>query len=394
MTPRLQKIGIVTGEYPPMQGGVGDFSRELAAALAAQGHEVHVITRTAAQAESQPFQVHPAIDHWGWECLAQVIDLARYLGLDALDIQYQAAAYDLRPAIHFLTWRIRPGLAWLRPRGLSHLALAVTFHDLKVPYLFPKAGRLRDWVVTNLARRADVAIVTNRADELELNRRQVEPVVRIPIGSNIGPSLPVDYDRDAWRERLGLRPDDFLLGYFGFLNEKKGGETLVRALARLEDKVHLLFIGGLIGSSDPTNRAYLERVERLIVQFGLQERVHRTGYVPAQEVSAAFAAVDLCVLPYSEGVSFHHGTLMAALAHGCPIVSTTPRVGLPELRPGYNISLIQPENPVALAEAITSLIAAPAALARLAQGAVELSARFTWDHIAARTAELFESLRG
>ncbi len=393
MMGRSQKIGIVTGEYPPMQGGVGDFSRELAAALAARGHEVHIITRTAAQAQSEPFPVHPAVDHWGWECLAQIVDLTRYLKLDVLDIQYQAAAYDLRPAIHFLTWRLRPGLSWFAPRGLSDLVLAVTFHDLKVPYLFPKAGRLRDWVVTNLARRADVAIVTNRADELELKRRQVEPVARIPIGSNITPFFADGYDRDVWRERLGLCPNDFLLGYFGFLNEKKGGETLVRALARLDERVHLLFIGGMIGSSDPTNRAYLERVERLIAQFGLQERVHRTGYVPAQEVSAAFAAVDLCVLPYSEGVSFHHGTLMAALAHGRPVVTTTPRVSLPELRPGHNISLVQPENPVALAEAIASLVAAPETLARLAEGAVELSARFSWDHIAARTAQLFESPR-
>jgi len=38
------KIGLVTAEYAPMQGGVGDFTREVGHALAALGHEVHVIT--------------------------------------------------------------------------------------------------------------------------------------------------------------------------------------------------------------------------------------------------------------------------------------------------------------------------------------------------------------
>ena len=38
------KIGLITGEYPPQQGGVGDFTRELARALMAAGHEAQVIT--------------------------------------------------------------------------------------------------------------------------------------------------------------------------------------------------------------------------------------------------------------------------------------------------------------------------------------------------------------
>ncbi|MBU0702261.1 MAG: glycogen/starch synthase [Chloroflexi bacterium] len=37
------RIGLISGEYPPDQGGVGDFTRELARALADIGHEIHVI---------------------------------------------------------------------------------------------------------------------------------------------------------------------------------------------------------------------------------------------------------------------------------------------------------------------------------------------------------------
>jgi glycosyltransferase involved in cell wall biosynthesis len=229
-------------------------------------------------------------------------------------------------------------------------------------------------------------------------------VARIPIGSNIAPALPGDYDRDAWRARLGLTPGDFILGFFGFFNARKGVETLIQALASLQQaespnpqspipNPHLLFIGGTVGSSDATNRAYAERMTALIADLGLVDNVHYTGFVPGEEVSAAFAATDLCVLPYADGISFHHGTLMAALAHGRPIVSTLPRVELPELVHGGNVWLVPPQDPGALATAIARLAADPVGRRNLARGAAELAEEFTWERIAARTVELFEIVR-
>ena len=377
------RIGMLTGEYPPMQGGVGDFTRELGRALADQGHTVHVLTRVGCGPGEAGVTVHPVANDWGWRAARRAVALARRLDLDVLNLQYQAAAYDLHPAVHFLPWQAR------------ELPIVVTFHDLKTPYLFPKAGPLRSWVVTHLARRAAAAIVTNRADELELTARRVGRVERIPIGSNIAPALPPGYDRTAWRVRLGIPPDAFLVGFFGFFNARKGVETLIRALRILSPSkgaVHLLFIGGTVGSSDATNRAYADRMRALIAELGLDARVHYTGYVTPQEVSAAFAALDLCVLPYADGVSFHHGTLMAALAHGQPIISTTPQVALPELAHGENVWLVPPEDPDVLAAAIAALAADPARRQRLARGAAELAQAFTWERIAARTAALFESV--
>jgi glycosyltransferase involved in cell wall biosynthesis len=286
----------------------------------------------------------------------------------------------MHPAINFL------------PRRAGRQRIVVTFHDLKVPYLFPKAGPLRDRAVTMLALHADAAIVTNRADELALNPRQVGRIARIPIGSNIALCLPDNYDRQAWRSQLKLTASDILLGFFGFFNQRKGVETLVRALAVLPRKHHLLFIGGTVGSSDATNQAYAEHISALVTQLGLENRVHYTGYVPASEVSAAFAASDLCVLPFADGISFHHGTLMAALAHKRPIVSTSPPVNLTELVHGENVWLVPPRDYAALAAAITTLASNPERRQHLAQGAAKLAAQFNWSHIAARTVELFESL--
>jgi glycosyltransferase involved in cell wall biosynthesis len=401
------RIGLVTGEFPPMQGGVGAYTHELATALGKLDHQVHVITRagcastidqmrptngvesaTRGQEPTARISVHPIVPHWNWRSMRRVMQLARRLDLEVLNIQYQAAAYDLHPAVN-----LYPSLSGLSsPRRKRQPPITVTFHDLLVPYLFPKAGPLRDWIVTFFARRADAVIVTNRSDELTLSARGVAPLARIPIGSNIAPVLPDAYDRKAWRDELGVTPEIFLLGFFGFFNVRKGVETLLRALAELPANYHLLFIGGTVGSSDPTNRAYADRILGLMEALGLGDRVHFTGYVSETEVSAAFAALDLCVLPYADGISFHHGTLMAALAHGQPTLSTQPSIQLPELVHGENVWLVPPQDPAALVAAVNTLAADPALRAGLADGAAELSTQFGWERIATRTADLLEGV--
>jgi len=384
------RIGLITGEYPPDQGGVGDFTRELGRALAALGHDIHVITTQAPVSNSQSpeMQVHRVVGDWGWRCWRDIIHLDDELGFDVLNIQYQAAAYQMHPAINLFPWRSRR-------RGKP--PVVVTFHDLQVPYLFPKAGPLRQWVVYTLARQADGVIVTNREDEVRISnlKSQLSNLARIPIGSNIAPQLPPGYDRDAWRSWWGIAPDDLLLGYFGFLNESKGGEELVQTLALLVERgmpAHLLMIGGRVGSSDPTNLAYAERVDRLVVEQGLAERVHRSGFVPSEEVSGSLAAVDVCVLPYRGGVAFWRGSLHACMAHGRAIVTTRPAMPLPEVQNGGNMLLAQPRDPDGLAEAVARLATDPPLRMHLEAGAAALAAEFTWEQIARRTAAFFEEI--
>jgi glycosyltransferase involved in cell wall biosynthesis len=291
----------------------------------------------------------------------------------------------MHPAIHFV------------PRHKNRPPVVVTFHDLKAPYLFPKAGRLRWKVVQMLALRADGIIVTNVEDEFKISslRSPISNLARIPIGSNIAPRLPGAYDRDAWRARWRIGPDDLLLGYFGFLNERKGGEDLVEVLATLVARglsAHLLFIGGRVGTSDPTNVAYAKQVDRLIAEQGLSKRVHYTEFVPPEEVSASLEAVDVCVLPYRDGVSLRHGSMHACLAHGRPIITTQPAVATPEFRDGENMLLAPPEDIAALADSVARLASDTGLRERLERGAAALSTEFTWDRIAARTAKFFAGL--
>jgi glycosyltransferase involved in cell wall biosynthesis len=403
------KIGLVTGEYAPMQGGVGDFTREVAKAFVALGHQVFVVTGKSQAAGRTPedhgVQVERVIDGWGWGCWRALSNQARRLGLDVVNVQFQTAAYNMHPAINLLPFACRyPFMGWPCP-----LPIVVTFHDLRVPYLFPKAGPLRRQAILALARHADAVIVTNQEDETDLKsqisntctarRRKClkSQIFRVPIGSNIAPCLPEGYRRDEWRARYGVKPDEVLIGYFGFLHPLKGGEALIRALAELANDgraVKLLHIGGRTGSSDAdTNAAYAARVESLARELGVAGRIIATGFVTPEQVSANFYAADVFAMPYVEGASLRHGTFHAALAHGRAIVTTTPPIPLEELRDGENVLLIPPDDSHALAEGIRRVMEDAALRARLERGAAELSQMFTWDRIAAQTVEIYRWAR-
>ena len=402
------RIGLVTGEFPPMQGGVGAFTQELAKALASLGHELWIVTDRRARpdsAEKTPNRLRTPLDigyahliarghAWGWPDMALIADAALHYQWDIVNIQYQAAAYNMRlPAINALPWRLR---------GLCRSV--VTFHDLRSPYLFPKAGRLRHWVVMALARSADGVIVTNSADAAVLRadagfarRRAAQPerLAQIPIGSNITRHASTPAAIAACRAALRLRADQVLLGYFGFLNPSKGAEDLIAALADLGPRFHLVFIGGHTGASDPqTNQSYLDSIRALIAARALTARVHWTGFLNDADVSHHLDACDLMVMPYRDGVSLRRGTLMAVLAHGRPLITTFPGGPAPELAHGENVWLTPAADAPALTAAIQHLAAAPDTAARLGTAAGRLAQQFDWLPIAHQTSRLFQTILG
>ncbi len=382
-------ILLITGEYPPMSGGVGAYTQELGKALAQRGWRVSVLTSrhaaqpTAAseQGEAGPahsdgsITVYPHIAKWGWRVWRQAAQLGKQIGADWLHVQYQTAAFGMHPAINFATdiWR-RQGrrVAW-------------TYHDLLVPYLFPKAGAaLRRWVTERPARACDLTIVTNEGDRLALEGK-ARTLARIPIGSNIHALNFSPAQRQAQRAQHGFDDTCLVVGYFGFLNRAKGGLILIEALAQLAARlpdVKLLMIGERVGASDPTNYPYLQQVEAAIRHCGLEDRVVWTGRQPDAVVSAELDACDVLLMPYLDGASLRRGTLMAGLAQGCAIVTTLPQSPLPELVDGHHLLYVPPGDATAAAAAVIRLARDPELAARLRANARAASAAFTWEGIA------------
>ncbi|MCA1723559.1 MAG: glycosyltransferase, partial [Thermomicrobia bacterium] len=252
---------------------------------------------------------------WGWSNVDAVHKVMRSFRPDIVHLQYQTGMYGMHPATNFLPDR----LAWHLP--LLHILpidldgnfrFVTTFHDLRHPYLFPKAGPLRPWVTRHLACASNVAIGTNGTDVALLRKWRANGVL-IRIGSNI-PAASIR-DARAIHARYGIPVAAPLLTTFGLLNQSKGIETVIDALAALRREgmdAHLLLIGAGAGMNDPTNHATEADVDRQCAAGGLTAFVHRTGPLPAAEVAAALAASDVCVLPYRDGASPRRSMM------GCP----------------------------------------------------------------------------
>jgi glycosyltransferase involved in cell wall biosynthesis len=366
----------------------------LARGLIAAGHAAQVITTAvggqpsaASQSQDADVAVQRAVTSWGMRCWGEIADVVKRQQLDVLNIQYEPAAYAMHVGVNFL-----PG-AWAR-RSLK-VPIVTTFHDLLVPYLFPQAGPLRWKVVEYLARHSAAAIVTNAEDRARLANLQppISSLHVIPIGSNIDPSSAGEFDRAAERARWGIRLDEQVLGYFGFLSLSKGGSDLMQALKILSDRglpIKLLLIGGLIGSSDPTNAEYAAQVERLIDALGVQDRVITTGYLEPPEVSRALLICDVLVLPYADGASPRRGSLLAAIAHGRAIVTTEPRYPIGGMTNEEAVMYVPPGDPQALADAVQRVLIDEAWRARLQANISAAAELYTWDRIAAQTLEVFE----
>lgn len=382
------RIGIVTGEYPPMQGGVGAYSRIIANKFADAEHDVYVFSDKSA------YEVDPRISltktaKWGIGTLKSLRRWSLENALDVVVLQFETAAFGMSPWIHFL------------PEALREIPLVTCFHDLLVPYLFPKAGAIRDWIVMRLARASTGVIVTNHEDFRRL--RHLPVIELIPIGSNITSNLPDDYDRKMWRSRAGAADEDFLLAHFGFLNRTKGVDILLEDMASLLEAqvcpVRLLMIGGRIGASDPANIAYADEIDSRIEHMGIGPYIHWTGFVNDDEVSAYLHAADAIVLPFRDGASYRRGSLMAAIHHGCSIITTAPKVDVPTFVDGENMLLVYQEiidadvpPYVHVTPQILRLYRNPALRKRLAQGARDLSKSFDWDYITAAYLALFERI--
>lgn len=413
----IRRVLLLSAEYPPARGGVGDYTRELAAALHRAGVEGRVLTsaRAGTPDDNPPgVLVYASLAGWGWRALGRVADLLLSIRPDVVHVQYQTAAYGMHPAINLLPY-------FLRARGVA-VPLVTTFHDLRIPYLFPKAGALRHLPALALARGSHrfVLVTPEHWFETPLRwLRRVEPRVGerahvIPIGSNIAPSPPPGYDRAAWRARWGLAAGEVALAYFGFVNRSKGVDDLLHALARVRNEglpARLVMVGGE-GTSNAADTAWQSEIEQLAESLGLRQAILRTGYADPASVAAHLLAADLCALPFRDGATLQRGTLLAALAHGLPVISTlaaAPASGnegtalpLPggwsrwakALAHGENIWLVPSSAPDLLAGAIRQLAGDATMRARLSRGASALARELSWDAIAREHLALYTSLAG
>lgn len=346
---------IVTGEYPPAHGGVSDYSHAVAGGLAAAGDAVHVWcpASTGASAPQAGVQVHPIAGSWSAADLHRLDrEMDAVAGGRRLLLQWVPHAFGKRS----LNLRF---CRWMRRRAKSGDVLDIMVHE---PGLAFREGTMRQdmaagvhrLMLTTLlsgARRAWVAIPA-WADVLRpwaLGRSDLT-FGWLPVPS----TLPV---APATRQPANLRAarletGDVLIGHFGTYQPaiRRSLCELLPSLLRASPEVRVELLG----------RGGDRVVDQLRATLGSHAaRVTATGELNATELSLRLQACDLLVQPYPDGVSTRRTTLMAALAHGVPVVTTLGRLSEPFWRNSDAIVAVQAGDADALARAAQELVRRP-----------------------------------
>lgn len=306
---------LLTGEYPPQLGGVGDYTAALAAALARRGGAVHVWTPGTPETDGGGVTVHALPDRFGPRARDVLAHALASAGGRAI-LQYVPNAIGTRGAnLAFCRWYGR-----LRERGLD---ARVMFHE---PYFyFTLARPLRNALAVaqramaaSLLRAAPVAYLATETWERYLRPYAPRGVMWQPLP--IPATLPMDADAAAAGRQRSVAGAAPLVGHFGTYGDDVAS-VLTPAIAAILDAstAHVLLVGR---NSDRFADAFAR------VRPDARGRVHASGALPAGDIAAALKACDLLVQPYPDGVTTRRTSVMAGLA--AAVATLTTRGGLTE----------------------------------------------------------------
>ncbi|HEY9650217.1 MAG TPA: glycosyltransferase family 1 protein [Coleofasciculaceae cyanobacterium] len=195
------------------------------------------------------------------------------------------------------------------------------------------------------------------------------------------------------RQQLGLNPDEKIAFYVGRFDERKGIETLVRAIGRseLRGKANLkLIIGGgsRPGQSDGIER---ERIEGIVHELGMSDFTVFPGRIGDDILPLYYAAADVSVVPsHYEPFGL---VAIEAMASGTPVVASDVGGLQFTVLPEETGLLAPPQDDVAFATAIDRILSNADWRNQLGAAARKrVEDKFSWDGVAHQLSDLYTKL--
>lgn len=181
----------------------------------------------------------------------------------------------------------------------------------------------------------------------------------------------------------------FELLFFGYIRAYKGLDLLLKSLKIVTEQNPNVLLH-VVGKPHESFEKYNQLIDALQLQPFVRLNL---DYVPIEEVQAYFSRVDAVVLPYKR-IS-QSGVIFLAYAFAKPVIATNIG-GIPEVvENGKSGLLIPPNDSQALAEAILKLANHPEIAREMGAYAQELSrTKYSWEAIARRTWDLYDSMSG
>ncbi|MGI9612592.1 MAG: glycosyltransferase family 4 protein [Acidimicrobiales bacterium] len=263
----------------------------------------------------------------------------------------------------------------------SRAPLVATVHDLEFlanPQLNSARGRAffpRVWEATK--DRAAMIVCPSQvvADECAVNGVDTSRLRVVPWG--VRPPICPSEAAGRVAAELGL-PDSFVL-WVGTVEPRKNLPRLVEAMGLLGDDLALAVVGPDGWDVDG---------EDLLAPLGA--RVHRLGRVDEYELSALYRSATVFALPsLAEGFGL---PVLEAMAHGTPVV--TSRGTATEEVAGDAGVLVDPTDPASIAAGIEAAASGDTTTLQRIERGVTRAGQLTWEHTAARYAEIFEAVAG
>jgi glycosyltransferase involved in cell wall biosynthesis len=292
-----------------------------------------------------------------------------------------------RPFTFWLPWQVdlfhslvqRPPVFHFRHEVVTvHDAFPITGHDYSTPDFQRRfSGFLRE-SVERAAR-----VITNS----EYTARQIEHYcgvererIRVVL---CGVDEPVETmppeERRRERERLVGAGNEMLLAV-GTLETRKNLVNSLRALELLPERYRLVLAGG--------NGYGAEAIHAFIAERGLEGRVIRLGFAPAEQLPALYqSASALLFASLEEGFGF---PVLEAMAHGVPVV-TSRTSSLPEV--GGDAALyVDPLDPADIAAKAAQEVEDEPVRAQLIARGLARARQFTWRRTAEQVLRVYDEV--
>lgn len=360
------RVTILSREFPPAIGGIGDHTDRLATALTRMGHTASVVCAPPGEARST-YTVLPAGTTWRARDRAAIVEAVEQTAPDVIVWQYNPFSIGARGLAPFA-----PRLA----RDLSRIApLTLSIHELWFPW-GRSGARGVVWAVGQrlqaraLLKHARAWVVTTEERDHLLSRIDATKTFRIPIGANVEPP-DTPSTREQARATLGFPQGAFVVAHMGAVGSGRDLDPVfdaVRALRAEGTDARLLF-AGRTGPFNPPD--------------DLAPATTLTGTVPIPDLARALKAADAYVHADPVGpAAGRRGTLVAALAFGLPVVAYGGPDHASELAHGQNVLLVR-RTSGAMTDMLRRLASDVSLREQIGSAAAETyRVRFAWDCIA------------
>jgi glycosyltransferase involved in cell wall biosynthesis len=382
-------------------GGQNVYVRQVGEALAQQGWQVDMFTRKASAEDATIVQHSPNCRTIrltaGPEEFVPRDNIFEYLPEfveQLLKFQQQSGiTYRLVHTNYWLSSWV--GMQLKKIQGIKQVH---TYHSLgavkyKSVTTIPMIATTRLGTEKAVLETADRIVATSPQEKEHMRTlvSQKGNIDIIPCGTDIRRFGYIK--QEEARAQLGIAPESKVVFYVGRFDQRKGIETLVRAVSRCQMRKNgdlKLIIGGgsRPGQSDGMER---DRIESIVDELGMTELTSFPGRLGDIDLPTYYAAADVCVVPsHYEPFGL---VAIEAMASGTPVVASDVGGLQFTVVPEETGLLAPPKDDAAFAEAIDRILSNSEWRNQLGKNARKrVEELFSWDGVASQLSELYTKL--